>query len=111
MQKKTHHLLYSYTSLSPFICLYILSFQLLSLHLTSSLLSSSSSFVICQFQLLSSVLAKEKSPLQIFVAAQNGFHLPHILALNSSCAPLRRQRASKVLRYCHLQFLFYLRFF
>lgn len=83
----------------------LLSFKLL---FSSCLLFSPS--VICRAQLLSFPQRKEKSPLQIIGAAWNDFNLL-IYCPTSSSASLRRQRASKVLRYCHLQFLFYLRFF
>lgn len=100
-----------YSSASPFLfpttplsnfSSYAPSFSLL---FSSCLLFSSS--VICRGQLLS---FPEKSPLQIIGVAQNDFYLL-IYCLTSWSASLRRQRASKVLRYCHLQFLFYLHFF
>lgn len=101
-----------YSSASPFLCptAALSNFSSyapsLSLLLFSSCLLFSPS-VICRGQLLS---FPEKSPLLISGVAQNDFYLL-IYCLTSSSASLRRQRASQVLRYCHLQFLFYLRFF
>lgn len=68
----------------------------------------SSSFVHCMVQLLSSAVTKEKSPRRIFVTAWKGFHL-HIYCLQFLARSF--EAAGGVLRYCHLQFLFDLRFF
>lgn len=95
--------------ISPFDLFYNLSFQLPFLHLISLLLPSSSSlsFASSSFCLLR--WRKKKGPSRSLLQLRMPFISPYI-APNSSSAPLRRQRAPKVLRYCHLQFLFYLRF-
>lgn len=113
-----------HTPTTPFSCTYIphgplfsfhnLSFQLLFLLHLISLLSSpptpppplssaSSSFCLLCWQ-------KKKGPSRFLQRPGMAF-ISRYIAPSSSSAPLRRQRASKVLRYCHLQFLFYLRFF
>lgn len=71
--------------------------------LAPPLSSASSSFCLLRWR-------KKKAPSRSLQQFRMAF-ISRYIAPSSSSAPLRRQRASKVLRYCHLQFSFYLRFF
>lgn len=101
--------LYSYTSWSPFF-FFLQPLLPTSLpppphftFLAPPLSSASSSFCLLRWR-------KKKAPSRSLQQFRMAF-ISRYIAPSSSSAPLRRQRASKVLRYCHLQFSFYLRFF